>query len=295
MLQKFLIVLLVLAAGFAISGVSAVVLAQVKTNDVNELTTVSLEEDRREVRLVVIDPKEDTNDDAEEDIKQVIKKTEEEVDKKESKRQTTSQVSEDEVKAVVEQLKEDVATVSEEVTSLKTKAKTNISRNKVHKVPFYSQFTDITPANWRKVGCGIASTAMLIDYYSDETVSVDELLQRGIAAGAFLSDAGWTHQGLINLTKKFGLNGESRSLASLSMTDAFNKLEEVVSEGPVMVSVHYTFEPTNPIPHLVVVSGVSNGKVFYNDPAEPSGEGSLSIEKFKSAWKKRYISIRPNT
>ncbi len=160
-------------------------------------------------------------------------------------------------------------------------------------MPFYSQFDDITPVSWQKVSCGIASVAMLIDYYSDENVSPDALLEQGIAAGSFLSDAGWIHAGLIRLSHQFGLDGASHSLSHLGMADAFTELSAVVDEGPVMVSVHYTFEPTNPIPHLVVVNGVRDGKVFYNDPAEVSGGGSLSIEKFKRAWKKRYISIRP--
>lgn len=173
------------------------------------------------------------------------------------------------------------------------KSEITLTNTDVFTVPFFSQFTDITPVEWKKVGCGIASLAMLVDFYKPGSASVDELLQDGIASGAYLSNAGWTHAGLINIAKQFGLRGESRSLADLSMTDAFDKLATVVSDGPVMVSVHYTFEPTNPIPHLVVVNGVRDGKVFYNDPAEVSGGGSLSIDKFKSAWKKRYISIRP--
>lgn len=162
-----------------------------------------------------------------------------------------------------------------------------------HDVPFYSQFADITPVSWRKVGCGIASTAMLIDFYSSEVVDVDVLLQQGIAANAFLSDAGWTHQGLINLTKQFGLNGASVSMSHLTMEAAFAALETVVSQGPVMVSVHYTFQPTNPIPHLAVITGIDDKRVYYNDPAEPQGGGDISIAQFKSAWKKRYIEIRP--
>lgn len=164
----------------------------------------------------------------------------------------------------------------------------------VFTVPFFSQFTDITPVEWRKVGCGIASVAMLIDFYKPGSASVDELLQDGIAAGAFLSDAGWTHSGLINLSKQFGLVGESHSLSGSSMENAFSTLTSVLKEGPVMASVHYTFDPKNPIPHLVVVNGVRDGKVFYNDPAEKTGGGSVSIAQFQSAWKKRYIEIRPS-
>lgn len=194
--------------------------------------------------------------------------------------------------------------VSPEKVSLPAKAKKvteHISTNrparvvsaKVFTVPFYSQFSDISSPSWQKVGCGIASLAMLISYYEDEPVSVNGLLEKGISAGAYLDSAGWIHSGLINLSHEYGLDGESRSLADLSMDDAFTALEKELKAGPVMASVHYTFEPTNPIPHLVVVNGVKDGQVFYNDPAEKVGGGSLSIDKFEKAWKKRYIAIRP--
>jgi predicted double-glycine peptidase len=161
----------------------------------------------------------------------------------------------------------------------------------VFEVPFFSQFTDISAANWKKVGCGIASLAMLIEFHEPDSVTVDGLLAEGIAADAYLSDAGWTHSGLIKLSKKYGLTGSSHDMSGSSMEAAFNQLEEVLETGPVMVSVHYTFDPQNPIPHLVVVNGVQNGQVYYNDPAEKAGEGSIPISKFQSAWKKRYIEI----
>lgn len=160
-------------------------------------------------------------------------------------------------------------------------------------VPFYSQFADISEVSWQKVSCGIASVAMLIDHYSDEPVDPDALLAKGRAAGSFLPDAGWIHAGLIALGKPYGLEGESISLAGKSRADALAALERVLKGGPVMASVHYTFEPTNPIPHLVVVTGITDGKVFYNDPAETAGNGSISVEKFQRAWKQRYIIIRP--
>ena len=166
-------------------------------------------------------------------------------------------------------------------------------QTRVKTVPFYSQFNDISAPEWKKVGCGITSLAMLINYYQPNEVTVDGLLKQGIAAGAYISDAGWSHAGLIGLAQKHGLTGESRSLADLSMENAFAALESEVADGPVMVSVHYMFEPTNPIPHLVVVNAVNDGLVYYNDPAEPSGNGAISISKFKSAWKKRYINIHP--
>lgn len=174
-----------------------------------------------------------------------------------------------------------------------TKEEESVVINGVYTVPFYSQFTDISDPYWQKVGCGIASLAMLIDFYSNDIEDINELLNRGIENGAYLDDAGWIHQELINLVGKYHLSGDSVSLSQFSLDDSFSEFEKVLTGGPVMASVHYTFEPTNPIPHLVVINGVKDGKVFYNDPADKKGGGSLSIEKFKKAWKKRYIKIRP--
>jgi predicted double-glycine peptidase len=165
----------------------------------------------------------------------------------------------------------------------------------VFSVPFFSQFEDISNPQWRKVGCGIASIAMLIEFYEPGEISVDGLLEEGIKQDAYLSDQGWIHSGLISLAEEYGLNGTTNSLAGSSMEEAFATLEKELEKGPVIASVHYTFEPTNPIPHLVVVNGVEGDKVFYNDPSEPQGGGSISIEKFKSSWKKRYISIWPTS
>jgi predicted double-glycine peptidase len=182
-----------------------------------------------------------------------------------------------------------------ESTTPQTKA-ASVDTARLHtsrKVPFYSQFTDISKAGWQKIGCGIASVAMLIDYYSNRQINVDQLLEKGIANNAYLSDAGWIHAGLINLTHEYGLDGQSKSLAHLSADNALTALSKVVANGPVMASVHYTFEPTNPIPHLVVINEIKDGKVYYNDPAEATGNGSLSFEQFKRGWKQRYIVIRP--
>ncbi len=160
-------------------------------------------------------------------------------------------------------------------------------------VPFYSQFKDITAAKWQKVGCGIASMAMLINYYEPGEVNVDGLLNEGIKAGAYLEDAGWIHQGLINLATSHGLTGATHDLSGSDMDTAFTTLTQAVKAGPVMASVHYTFNPKNPIPHLVVVSGIKDGMVYFNDPAGKVGGESISEAKFQRAWKKRYIGVHP--
>ncbi len=162
----------------------------------------------------------------------------------------------------------------------------------VPRVPFYSQFYDIHAVEWQKLGCGIADVAMLIEFYRPGVASVDTLLQEGIDAGAFVNGAGWSHMGLALLAQKYGLKGMAHDLSHLDMDAAFAQFEEFLKEGPVIASVHYRLEPTNPIPHLIVVNGISNGLVYYNDPALASGGSNISIQGFMDAWKKRFIVIR---
>ena len=157
-------------------------------------------------------------------------------------------------------------------------------------VPFFSQFTDISSPKWQKVGCGIASLGMIMEYYKPGTVSIDALLADGIEQGAY-SEAGWTYKGLIGVSSAYGFTGESHDLAGNA--EAFARFKEAVGRGPVIASVHYTFEPSNPIPHLVVINRIEGETVYYNDPAEREGGGTISVDTFTKAWKKRYIEIYP--
>lgn len=161
------------------------------------------------------------------------------------------------------------------------------------KVPFFSQFKDISDPSWKKVGCGIASLAMIIELYKPGSVSVDHLLDEGISSKAYLEDQGWIHKGLIKIAKNYGLNGDTHDLSGQSSNNALSELESTLKTGPVIASVHYTFDPKNPIPHLVVINRIVDNIVYYNDPSEKTGNGSISTDQFMKAWKKRYIEIRP--
>jgi len=159
-------------------------------------------------------------------------------------------------------------------------------------VPFFSQFHDIQIPVWQKLGCGVTSLAMIIDFYHPETVSVNTLLKEGVAAGAYEKDAGWSHDGLIQLARKYGLAGKDYDLSQLDMTVAFARLNEFLKDGPVMASVHYKFDPKSTIPHLVVLDGIAGGHVYYNDPAGFAAKKEISIADFMNGWKKRFIVIK---
>jgi len=160
-------------------------------------------------------------------------------------------------------------------------------------VPFYSQFRNIQAAGWQKLGCGVASLAMIIDFYSPRAVSVNALLQEGIAEGAYSKGAGWKHEGLVLLAREYGLKGEDYDLSHLEIAAAFAQFEKFLKEGPVMASVYYKFDPKSPIPHLVVINGIEGGRIYYNDPAGIAGGQEISIADFMKGWKRKFIVIQP--
>ncbi len=160
-------------------------------------------------------------------------------------------------------------------------------------VPFYSQFVDVESAQWKKNACGVVSVAMVVDYYSDKPISVNTMLNQAIASGAYIPSAGWTHQGLISLSKKYGMTGKAYDLSSSSGKAAFATFTTLLKDGPIIASVHYKFEPTNPIPHLVVIDGIDKDFVYYNDPASTAGGKKISVDTFRKAWKQKFIVIRP--
>ena len=160
-------------------------------------------------------------------------------------------------------------------------------------VPFYSQFIDITRHEWQKVGCGVTSLAMIINYYKPGATSVNDLLTKGIAGGAYDQNAGWIYNGLITLAEKYGLKGTTYDFAQSTNVAAFAQFKKIATTGPVIVSVHYKFDPKSTIPHLVVIDSIDDNIVYYNDPASKVGKKQISVDDFMRGWKKRFIVIRP--
>ncbi len=165
----------------------------------------------------------------------------------------------------------------------------------IPEVPFYSQIRNISSPKWQKLSCGIADLAMIINFYKPGAVVPDVLLMEGLAAGAFIDGVGWKHQGLADLAASYGLKGKIYGFSHLNKTEAFAALLEFLKDGPVIASVHYTFDPNSTIPHLVVINGVEGDFIYYNDPATRGGNQKISIAGFLRGWKERIIVIRPES
>jgi len=163
----------------------------------------------------------------------------------------------------------------------------------VPEIPFYSQFSDIEWQSWQKKSCGVASLAMVINFYEPGASSAQNLLEEGLDAEAYIKNAGWTHKGLVSLSKKYGLIGETYDFSQTTMSAAFEALKKFLDQGPIIASVHYKFDPKSTIPHLVVINMFDGKNIFYNDPAEKSGNKIISVGDFERGWKKKFIVIRP--
>jgi len=162
-------------------------------------------------------------------------------------------------------------------------------------VPFYSQFVDIAYPTWQKRSCGIASLAMIIEYYKPGSVSVNMLLSEATSTGAYLPGKGWIHKNLVALASSYGLGGKAYDFSASKTNYAFEQFRKHLKNGPVIASVHYKFDPKSTIPHLVVINGIEGSTVYYNDPAAGSGELHTSVAQFIKGWKKRFIVITPPT
>jgi hypothetical protein len=175
-----------------------------------------------------------------------------------------------------------------------------------HTVPFSSQYTDLGHHEWRARGCGIASLHMVLGYWHtldeyNQLPKLDELLERGRAIGAYREGVGWTHTGLVNLACEYGYNGFNADFAPQGPTPmsaelAWRNLAEELARGPVLASVYAGLDAARGGGHIVVVTGMQDGLVRFNDPEEISareGQRILALDIFLSAFKRRYIVIRP--
>src|SRR3989344_46987 len=161
-----------------------------------------------------------------------------------------------------------------------------ISIAKAPTVPFYSQFKDIQSLSWKKNGCGIASMAMLIEFYKPGTVSVDKLLTQAIASGAYKQDAGWKHRELALLSKKYGLEGKNYDLSNSDKNVAFAQFKDFLEDGPVIASVYNKFDPKSTVPHLVVINGIKGDTVYYMTRPPKLREKKFPLPIFSKVGKK---------
>ena len=173
---------------------------------------------------------------------------------------------------------------------------------KNYNVPFYSQRKHIPLVDWKNRGCGITALKMLLDFWHiknprNKTVSFTKLI-RERTRGAFVKNIGWSHAGLVSISRNYGYDGFNKDLVPLKMKpqQAFEQLEKDLKYFPIIVSMWNNFGPVRQGGHLAVITGISGNRIYLNDPKETnkkSGCKVLSKKQFIEAFKNRYVAIYP--
>ncbi|MBI2627234.1 MAG: C39 family peptidase [Parcubacteria group bacterium] len=171
-----------------------------------------------------------------------------------------------------------------------------------HIVPFYSQFSKDNPKIWRYRGCGITALKMIFDYWQKidkkfESPKVEEILKTGLQLNAYIEKVGWSHKGLVEISRKFGYDGCNYDLAQTDVKEAYQALINDLNKFPILASV-WNFRPNSKDGHVVVLTGISENIAHMNDPKEKNelnGYKKISLDSFLKSWKKRYIAIFPQS
>lgn len=168
----------------------------------------------------------------------------------------------------------------------------------VFTVPCYSQFLDIKNKSWRSTACGVVALKMVLDYFlrknKRRAPAADRLMAAGITSGAYGgADMGWRHRGLAQMAAPLGLAGKNFDWWPKSPAEAYRLLVARLKTGPVIASIYKNFKPGSS-GHLVVITGINNDIIFYNDPIAKNRQTikrKISVEKFLAGWKRRIIVV----
>jgi uncharacterized protein YvpB len=171
-----------------------------------------------------------------------------------------------------------------------------------YNVPFISQYSDINFPEWKNQACGIVCLKMLMDYWhsqstENKTANLESLINN--RNGAFIENVGWSHSGLVSLTRSYGYDGFNKDLAQFkNPIYCFEQLKADLKRFPLIASVWNKFDPTNKGGHLIVITGIDEKQIYFNDPEkinQSEGKESLSVDEFLKAFKLRYLAIYPKT
>ena len=125
---------------------------------------------------------------------------------------------------------------------------------------------------------------------------LNKLYQVGLNRRAYIKGVGWRHSGLVGLAKIYGFKkSRAYDLAKEEKAKALSLLKEELKKGPVMASVFSKYEPGR-AGHLVVLLSLTNTTAEVLDPDTEERHKiyqRLLAKKFLTAWKGRFIAVRP--
>jgi hypothetical protein len=192
------------------------------------------------------------------------------------------------------------------------------------RVPFFTQWgLQDEPGTrlWAPRTCAIACLTMVLEFWGAR-VTLAQVLDRALAAGAWDETRNWIHSGLVAVLQEHGLMACRRNWRLLDGhektylagrqpgADTAEELDwvrdQMLAEGlatvtgllaqgvPVITSVYRPFGDHRGPGHQIVLIGSAGGRLHYHDPAERDGERmEVSMETFLANWKGTGIIAMP--
>lgn len=162
-------------------------------------------------------------------------------------------------------------------------------------VPFYSQYGEDVPDDWKPKTCGIMALRMAVESKIGGKLNAKELIETGVTNGAYITGIGWRHDGLVALAMKNGAQAYRKEFADVGEGLDFVK-SAMQKEELVIVSIRVDNKRDT---HLILLTniGEENGEkgFYYNDSAErtsASGQNLfLSEIEFTRVWRKLAIFV----
>lgn len=159
-------------------------------------------------------------------------------------------------------------------------------------VPHFVQYYNIKDDTWQGRSCGIASLAMVLDYYG-KPCDLNKLIRTALKKDGYIKGVGWKHQVIVDIAKDMGLDSKRTEEDKIE-----NLIQALNKEEPVIISIHKNFDPAEG-GHLAVLCGyyLANNELvgFYvNDPIGPQYKHKYQLvetDEFIKGWKKRAIYI----
>ena len=127
-------------------------------------------------------------------------------------------------------------------------------------VPFYSQCWDLDAWKdlghesredaeyWQRSSCGILCAKMVMNGLREGSVqhTVKELIDIGVAKGAYADATGWSHDGLVNLIQSFSFEAQRGSFS-------VEALRSALASGTLpIVSIKWAFQNTKTLKERIL-------------------------------------------
>ena len=163
-------------------------------------------------------------------------------------------------------------------------------------IPLIDQHTDTGHVYWAPPTFALCSLKMVMMTRKPEleSVSIMELVNKGLGMGEYDDRVGWRHQVLVDLASQYGVSMEYQKLFFKTREEKEKGLlfieENIDSQKPVVVSIYYKLDPANG-GHMVVIQGYKKKDqtegYFIQDPASTYNGHNyfLDQETFIQNWR----------